>query len=399
VKHILLINPNNDTFSNPVLFKIIEELHSAKSIKLTLVLTWQTTELPDIFKDVKIINLNQINVNFPLKFWKAIPTLLSTFYLVLYSKFQKVNTIVGVDSLGFILASRVKYWFRKISLHYFSFEIFFEEELSLFPADLKVKIKEKRYGKYLDCLVIQDRHRQELLLNENNWKDFNFKTFLLPVSYPLIQLDPTKRLEYRNKLGIEESEHIIIHSGSVATWSGGNYLVSLLKAGLGLNTKLLVHSKTKINPDNVILTELSKLSALGNPVILHDESFADYEDYLNFLQSIPHESIPTKVFFAFHDDKIIGKVNIRHKLNPQFESTDGHIGYGVNPAYRGLGHGTQMLQLSLEICRDLGLEKVLLICDEVNIASIKVIVKNGGILEESLDQSRGKKKRFWIKIS
>jgi hypothetical protein len=284
VKHILLINPNSDTFSNPVLFKIIEELNSTKSIKLTLVLTWQTTELPDIFKDVKIINLNQINVNYPLKFWKAIPTLLSTLYLVLYSKFQKVNKIVGVDSLGFILASRVKYWIRKISVHYFSFEIFFEEELSLFPADLKVKIKEKRYGKYLDCLVIQDRHRQELLLNENNWKDFNFKTFLLPVSYPLIQLDPTKRLEYRNKLGIAESEHIIIHSGSVAPWSGGNYLVSLLKAGLGLNTKLLVHSKTKINPDNVILTELSKLSALGYPVILHDESFADYEEYLNFLQ-------------------------------------------------------------------------------------------------------------------
>jgi predicted acetyltransferase len=125
----------------------------------------------------------------------------------------------------------------------------------------------------------------------------------------------------------------------------------------------------------------------------------NFQDYLNFLQSFAHESIPTKVFFAFHDDKIIGKVNIRHKLNPQFESTDGHIGYGVNPAYRGLGYGTQMLQLSLEICRDLGLEKVLLICDEANIASIKVIVKNGGILEESLDQSRGKKKRFWIKIS
>ena len=27
MKHILLINPNSDTFSNPVLFKVIEELN------------------------------------------------------------------------------------------------------------------------------------------------------------------------------------------------------------------------------------------------------------------------------------------------------------------------------------------------------------------------------------
>jgi len=284
VKHILLINPNSDTFSNPVLFKVIEELNLSKKIKLTLVLARQSTKLPDRFNAIKTIYLNPINVNYPLKFWRAIPTLLSTVYLIFYSKFQKVNTIIGVDYLGFILAARIKHWLRKISLHYFSFEIFFEDELALFQADLKSKITEKGYGKYLDCLVIQDSHRQELLLHENNWEGLKIKTFLLPVSYPWIELDPNKRVEYRNSLGIAESETIIIHSGSVAPWSGGNYLVSLLKAGLGKNMKLLVHSKYKMSAENSILTELQELSRLGYPVILHDESFPDFEEYLNFLQ-------------------------------------------------------------------------------------------------------------------
>ena len=114
MKHILLINPNSDTFSNPVLFKIIEELNLNKNIKLTLVLVGQSTKLPDRFNAIKTIFLTPIKVNYPLKFWRAIPTFLSSVYLVFYSKFNKVNTIVGVDALGFILGARVKLFLRKI---------------------------------------------------------------------------------------------------------------------------------------------------------------------------------------------------------------------------------------------------------------------------------------------
>ena len=78
----------------------------------------------------------------------------------------------------------------------------------------------------------------------------------------------------------------------------------------------------------------------------------------------------------------------------------GHVGFGVLSEYRGRGFATQMLATSLEYCRDIGLDKILLTCEESNFDSIKVIIKNGGVLDHTLDPKHAVEKilRYWIKL-
>ena len=60
----------------------------------------------------------------------------------------------------------------------------------------------------------------------------------------------------------------------------------------------------------------------------------------------------------------------------------GHIGYAVVPEFRRRGYATTILDLSIQIARGkLDLTRILLTCDDDNIGSIRIIEKNGGILE------------------
>lgn len=131
-----------------------------------------------------------------------------------------------------------------------------------------------------------------------------------------------------------------------------------------------------------------------------------FSSYLQILEDMKHDKtvpfklVPMTGLFAFEGDVIIGKVNFRHRLNDYLLNVGGHIGYGVLAAYRGKGYATSMLKDTLVYARNFGLERVLLTCDENNLASEKVILKNGGIFESFFDPKDGssKKKRFWIPL-
>ena len=92
------------------------------------------------------------------------------------------------------------------------------------------------------------------------------------------------------------------------------------------------------------------------------------------------------------DDEYIGRMSIRHELNDFLAEVGGHIGYDVRRSRRGQGHATAMLRAALPIARELGIESALLTCDDDNVASRKVIERNGGVLE---DIRRGKL-RYWV---
>jgi predicted acetyltransferase len=59
-----------------------------------------------------------------------------------------------------------------------------------------------------------------------------------------------------------------------------------------------------------------------------------------------------------------------------------------------------MLRQALPAARALGLTAVLLTCDDTNVASIRVIEKNGGALRETktLDANRPPKRYYWISL-
>jgi predicted acetyltransferase len=91
--------------------------------------------------------------------------------------------------------------------------------------------------------------------------------------------------------------------------------------------------------------------------------------------------VPATLLWLVEGNSFIGAVNIRHQLNEHLEKYGGHIGYGVRPSQRGGGYGRLILKLALRYAKNnLGLNKVLLTCDDSNIGSRRVIEYNQGEL-------------------
>jgi predicted acetyltransferase len=98
--------------------------------------------------------------------------------------------------------------------------------------------------------------------------------------------------------------------------------------------------------------------------------------------------------------KRFGCFRLRHTLNALFEELGGHIGYDVRPSERQRGYGTQILRLTLDKAREIGLRRVLITADIANVASWRVIEKNGGVLQsEKLSRHTGELlRKYWMEL-
>lgn len=140
------------------------------------------------------------------------------------------------------------------------------------------------------------------------------------------------------------------------------------------------------------------------------EETEDYRDWLDFEGRLSRkygaDYVPSTVRLAVRkrDGKVVGIIDLRHRLNGFLLRFGGNIGYSVLPQERGKGYATQMLRLMLEECRALGLEKVLVTCDKENIPSSRTILANGGILENEVADEAGLSRsgtirRYWIRLT
>jgi predicted acetyltransferase len=149
--------------------------------------------------------------------------------------------------------------------------------------------------------------------------------------------------------------------------------------------------------------DLSKWIYLGAAPM--DAPRTDFESYVQRLlareQSPLAGFVPDTVYWAFRESEMVGRISLRHELNESLLREGGHIGYIVRPSARRQGVATEMLRqiLLTESARSIG--RLLLTCDEDNLASEKSIRKNGGILENVVDLGGGDRrtKRFWISVS
>jgi predicted acetyltransferase len=142
------------------------------------------------------------------------------------------------------------------------------------------------------------------------------------------------------------------------------------------------------------------------PYFLHDyQEGMSFRHYIEVLEerergvSLPPNHAASTFLFAFTGQRIVGRVAIRHRLNDVLLRMGGHIGYVVVPEFRRQGYATTILRLALRIAHDsLGIERVLVTCDDDNIGSIRTIEKNGGILEEVISgpDLDTPKRRYWI---
>lgn len=126
-----------------------------------------------------------------------------------------------------------------------------------------------------------------------------------------------------------------------------------------------------------------------------------YEAFLDNLkeETVREGLVPATTYLALdHKGKIVGMIDIRHKLNDYLLKFGGHIGYSIRKSERNQGYATKMLSLALEECKRLGIKDVLLTCDKENIASAKTIINNGGQLENELAEEDGITQRYWIRL-
>lgn len=96
------------------------------------------------------------------------------------------------------------------------------------------------------------------------------------------------------------------------------------------------------------------------------------------------------------DQRVVGMVNIRHRLNDYLRVYGGHIGYSIRRSERGKGYGKRQLSLALAECRRLGLRKVMITCDRSNAASRDVILANGGVFTRESIVDEQPTQIYWI---
>lgn len=133
----------------------------------------------------------------------------------------------------------------------------------------------------------------------------------------------------------------------------------------------------------------------GMPFAAYVQALADQARGVN----MPAGFVPSTFLFAFDGARVVGRVSIRHALTDALLRLGGHIGYAVVPEFRRRGYATEMLRRAVRLAgEELGLDRVLLTCDDDNIGSIRVIERNGGVFENAVMEPglEQPKRRYWI---
>lgn len=135
-------------------------------------------------------------------------------------------------------------------------------------------------------------------------------------------------------------------------------------------------------PDIGALTDPAAFSALVDRLVAQADEDAPR----------PADRVPATSLWIVDGERVVGSLQIRHRLSPWLLEQGGHVGYSVRPSARRLGHASAALRDALPIAHDLGIERVLVVCDEDNAGSRAVIERTGGVYEDS----RAGKRRYWI---
>jgi len=149
--------------------------------------------------------------------------------------------------------------------------------------------------------------------------------------------------------------------------------------------------------------DIEKNHTNSSPWMIFRNDFHDFDHYLEDLEikeETPDGRVPDTTLFCLDKDRniFVGAVNIRHYLNEGLLRTGGHIGDGIRPSERRKGYATAMIALALRECKKLGIDRVLMCCDKDNTGSAKSIIKNGGVLENEVEEDGHLEQRYWISL-
>ncbi|MDR1629343.1 MAG: GNAT family N-acetyltransferase [Oscillospiraceae bacterium] len=143
----------------------------------------------------------------------------------------------------------------------------------------------------------------------------------------------------------------------------------------------------------------------GTGILKHTEDVLEWLAYCLLCEN--EETVPQGlvaadqfVFVRKADEKIVGMIQLRRRLNNQLREFGGHIGYSVRPSERRRGYAKRMLKDCLAVCRAKGISPVLLTCRVQNEASRRTILANGGVYENTVFcEAEGESlERYWITL-
>jgi predicted acetyltransferase len=104
--------------------------------------------------------------------------------------------------------------------------------------------------------------------------------------------------------------------------------------------------------------------------------------------NLPPDFVPASTYWLVQGRELVGVSNLRHHLNERIKHNGGHIGLGIRPSYRGRGLGNLLLSLTIQEARRKGISQIHIHCHKSNIASAKMIARNGGVLDSEISDVR-----------
>lgn len=128
---------------------------------------------------------------------------------------------------------------------------------------------------------------------------------------------------------------------------------------------------------------------------LGDEDVVSPEGFAAWVRAIlARDGVHGTLRWIVEDGRVLGAIALRHVPN-----AFGHIGYGVRPSARRRGVATWALGEILGEARALGMDHVVLVCAEGNVASVRTIEHHGGVLTDTRVTAHGPARYYRIALS